>query len=472
MASCISASPPPSTLHCSFNQVKPSPPCPWQAMHSPTHRIDSWVEIGSTASSSSASIAPNSSRLRPISPTHDANPRARRRRLLRNAVSGPTPTLTSGPTDPQVVFTAETSSQEEYEESESESDRVLTSSNENLNIFRGSDVDGISPSSGATSSGPDTKSSASEGEENGTALGIGTDRSRHYTPPANAFTHPPSHLSSRRASHSAQTTQTHPALIEQRRYSSTSTARPYRSSRSPHNRSDTYPSRRGTHSPYSALAPTHRIDHDAVLRASLSTLLSCAAAVRGQPKSNTNTNAEPGPAPQNRHTTTANTVQPSTLRLVPDSGLRAARTDPPTTSTTSPTADLPAHSAPTNNKTDANQPPKPPSKRKASPSPSTKDRSSAPITSKSKKPRALSPTPANLPRSSSSSSTITNPRLLSFVLSASVVVILSALSFSAGYVLGRDTGRLEALRAAEIQEVGVRALGRGGRGLRRGLVRV
>jgi len=66
-----------------------------------------------------------------------------------------------------------------------------------------------------------------------------------------------------------------------------------------------------------------------------------------------------------------------------------------------------------------------------------------------------------------------SPILLTWVVSAGVVVLVSAISFSAGYVVGKETGRAEVLGevGSGVREAG-RACGRdaiegAGRGLRK-----
>jgi len=56
-----------------------------------------------------------------------------------------------------------------------------------------------------------------------------------------------------------------------------------------------------------------------------------------------------------------------------------------------------------------------------------------------------------------------SPTLLTWVVSAGVVVLVSALSFSAGYVVGREAGRAEAAAGVAEFGSGVRDAGRCGR---------
>lgn len=58
-----------------------------------------------------------------------------------------------------------------------------------------------------------------------------------------------------------------------------------------------------------------------------------------------------------------------------------------------------------------------------------------------------------------------SPTLFTWVVSAGVVVLVSAISFSAGYVTGKEAGHAEAL--GELREAGSCGIEGAGRGLRR-----
>lgn len=276
----------------------------------------------------------------------------------------------------------------------------MTSSNEAIDPNINSE--GISPVPASLASEETSSNNAEDDgdddDENSTALGVLTD-DPVFTPQPNAFSHPPQSYTTRHA----RSLETRTSYFPARRTS-------------PHRRpAHSYPSRsRNTHTPYNMIAPSHTADHDAALRASLSTLLSCAAAARGLPKRENSSTQQDSPRASNR-------VEPTTLRLVPESAI---------TGSTSPAA--PA------------LPPRPsvrhrPSatslsgssgkgKRKASRS---KDRNRA--DPQSKKRRAHSPN--REPQVS--------PTLMTWVVSAGVVVLFSAISFSAGYVIGKEVGRVE-----------------------------
>lgn len=279
--------------------------------------IDSWIEISSQPSSSSLSSAAQANRTANLE-----------ERLSRPFDIDPLPN-----NQPPRSTSAAGSSQDEYEESSSESDPVLSSSNED--IAREAD------------------------DDDRTALGTRPTQTV-FTPPANAFSHPPSI----------------------RRSSNTYFARPnstpssaIRTDRSQRARPHLQRERTSTGS--------YQPDHDAALRASLTTLLSCAAAVRPKDEKN------------QERATTRSVIQPTALRMVPESGIQRPRS------------------------------PKAVKRRSRE---SSKERHA-------KKVRATKTT-------LTSDDTI-SPTLASWMISAGVVLVFSAISFSAGYAWGKEVGRLE-----------------------------
>lgn len=367
-----------------------------------TTGVDSWIEISSQPSSSSLSSAADEIVTTGLRVEHDSN--TRRRRRLR-------PTA---PTHLNITSRAPsvggTSSQEEYDESESESDRVMTSSNEGLALPLNHRRDTL------RAAPPSTASDATDDEdENRTAINFPTSNESCFTPQPNAFSHPPAAQSNRNAS------QPVPGSYFP------SSGRPPPRANGRHSYPAHQPVRQQQHSPFDLLSPSHNVaaDNEAALRASLSTLLSCAAAARGLPKSGQQQPSNPSPRPA------PNRVEPTSLRLVPESALRnlspAAQhidepTFKPTIRRTSTSTTASAESRP-------NHIPTPKEKRKANARNSSKDRRAV------KKAR----------RSSSAEDLTISPTLLTWVVSAGVVVVLSALSFSAGYAIGKETGRMEAL---------------------------
>lgn len=320
---------------------------------------DSWIEVSSQPSSSSVSSATNddviTTGLRvPQARTPDSPADAlRRRRALLN--------------QPMRLYVRErasgASSQEEYEESESESDRVMTSSNEAL-----------PPRPLAHRAPSATSADEEEADEDESVTAVGSGSQDVFTPQPNAFSHPPSSLPTRSESYFSQ--------------------RP--GARTPAQRHSF--SARQTHNPLSAYSAAHQADHDAALRASLSTLLSCAAAARALPKSNHSPTA---PAPR-----ASSRIEPGTLRMVPESAMMGA----------------PRRSSSTSSEEKR--------KRKSTSRSSSRERA------KAQKRERL--TTATLDESQVS------PTLMTWVVSAGVLVLVSALTFSAGYTLGRDAGYIDA----------------------------
>ena len=336
---------------------------------------DSWIEIESQPSSSSlSSAAPDDIVTTGLRVQHGSHPRPSR----------PAPHFHTG----LAIRTGEGSSQDADGESESESDRVLTSSNEHLGPsplrfeLRRPSRNAHSGASSATTSEHEVDNRAND-DENATAVNAPQTSGRVFIPQPNAFTHPPPYQDSR-------------ALPGR--------PRPGRRPAARHESSQ--------HSPYSAVAPYHQADHDAALRASLSTLLSAAAAVRGLPKP-----SQSPPLPRDP----PGRVDPSSLRLVPESVAlgEGARTSleisPPSASPRATSASSAAEKE----------------KRRSGVSIGTRSRS---------KDRRI---PKKARRNGLQANDI-SPTLLTWVVSAGVVALVSALSFSAGYVVGREAGHAEA----------------------------
>lgn len=251
---------------------------------------------------------------------------------------------------------AGTSSQEEYDETESEEDRLLTSSTEQV----------VPPGQQHPTTIPPMDSDTDS--ENATALG---HPSPAFRPQPNAFSHPPNR----------------PPLTTR-----------HHSSRLPRD---------------------FQADNDAALRASLTTLLSCAAAARGLPRKDDNHHpsaaAAGGIGP--RGTTGAGvrpSSQPMNLRLVPESELMNEPSPRPTrTASNSSAPSGPASS---------------PEKTKASHAHAQ---------------RAVKKKRTTMETAPAAATQLISPTLLTWVVSAGVVVIFSVVGFGAGYVIGREVGRQE-----------------------------
>ncbi|KAF6804069.1 hypothetical protein CSOJ01_10457 [Colletotrichum sojae] len=349
---------------------------------------ESWVEISSQPSSSSLSsigdeIVTTGLRV-------GGSMAARRRRLHHQ------PVPRSFHVD-QTTIHAGTSSQEEYEESESEEDRLLTSSTENVQPS-------VRPPFPAQQAAQVESEDSDDSDEIATALGRVPD-DPVFRPQPNAFSHPPSTLN---RSHSAN------SAIHQHPHSSVRPSLSHRSQTRVHR------------SPPNFMSPAYQADNDAALRASLTTLLSCAAAARGLPKYK---DSEQQGAPA--HAGVGLSSQPVELRLMPESELMADR-PPPQPQGTSP-AKTPARSRTATSSTPS------------SPRSDGVDKHKRTSSSQTRSSRAT-----KKKKVAAGEDTLISPTLLTWVVSAGVVVLVSVVGFGAGYVIGREVGRQEALSAAGV----------------------
>lgn len=343
---------------------------------------ESWIEVSSQPSSSSLSSVGEEIVTTGLRIRHDSNAR-RRRRLRQHVTDNP---ARSGP------YNIDNDSVDEYEESEADSDRVLSSSNEALQpspLQQEWKPSGTHFTLSSASSDNAYTSAGEDEDENATAVGI-VSNEPCFTPQPNAFTHRPgSTPAARGPQESTQSYFTH---------------RPARNSTQRHSYSTT----REQHAPHNMIPPAYQADHDAALRASLSTLLSCAAAARGlSKKENTQSRQRSGQS---------NRVDTATIGLVPESAVFGDSQVP--SPSTRANADK--------------------SKRKAATTTATAQRSGSKERRVAKKANRTSTwTPATMDEVS--------PTLFTWVVSAGVVVLVSAISFSAGYVTGKEAGHAEAL---------------------------
>ncbi len=398
--------------------------------------LDSWVEIASQPSSSSLSSAADDIVTTGLHTHRD--PRRRRRRSLRSA----RPSNLHFTTRPQTGGT--TSSQEEYEESESESDRAMTSSGEALqaasHTFNGTD---ISPAQQSSASDDSVPEAVDDDDGDRTAINYPIHHDQCFTPQPNAFSRPPS-------SQIRHASQPVPGSYFPAQASTTRHSLP-----APRNANSS------SHMPQNILSPSYNAaaQHEEALRSSLTTLLSCAAAARGLPKSESKRQQTTTAAAQPR----SNRIEPLSLNLIPESQLPSrargpAASSPPTFH--EPTFKPTIRRDSTSTSTSSEQQRLRDTKRKAVRTSSRERRSL-------KKPR----------RSTSSEDLQVSPTLLTWVVSAGVVVFLSALSFSAGYSLGKEAGRIEAGDFLITDDAPMRAMscareaGRSSMGLKRSLAR-
>ncbi|KAI9681609.1 MAG: hypothetical protein M1829_000806 [Trizodia sp. TS-e1964] len=351
--------PAPSALH--LNRRPGASPVDQGLGDQNSDQKESWVEISSQPSSSSLSSASIDELYTELSST---NPllNSRRRRRKRRSQSG----NEASRAKPLITPSTTGSSQEEYDESESEEDHLVTTltgtHHAQLHDDSAEELE-RSPSSYAAPSATNS-----------------------FTPQPNAFSHPPpSRLGYRQvnASQPSSHTQRRPSYTRPRAMQPT---------------------------PNSIYSNLDQADHDAALRASLSTLLSCAAAARALPKE----------SERNRVTTTPsnyNRIEPGTMRIIPESMI--ASMDP---ENLSPLQRL--DSPPSLAKDELKGP---------RPFPSGASKSSKDYRAAAKK-----------ARSAWSLDEVLSPTLLTWVVSAGVVVLVSAISFSAGYAIGKEVGKAEA----------------------------
>ncbi|KAJ4164286.1 hypothetical protein LMH87_005963 [Akanthomyces muscarius] len=335
---------------------------------------ESWVELSSQPSSSSLSSVDNE--IVTTGLQVGASPFQRRRRLHPSARSLP-------PQQQTVIHATGASSQDEEDESDSDEDQVMSSSAENIHSSE------KEPSEGSDDESDDG--------DNATTLGRNSDAAPVFRPHPNAFTHPP-------------------AGLAQRSYSTSSAEQPH-----PHSsfRRSSYPHRSQARGHRGAapnfMSPSVREDNDAALRASLTTLLSCAAAARGLPKNKEETDAQ-----RTTRTGVAPSNQPMELRFIPESELAGEDKQ-------AEEADGPAAAAAARRRRPSSGAVSPKSKRSESAG------RGGPRAAKKKRTSAVSAEDALL-----------SPTVLSWVVSAGVVVLVSVVGFGAGYVIGREVGREEA----------------------------
>ncbi|KAI1409729.1 hypothetical protein F5Y13DRAFT_87419 [Hypoxylon sp. FL1857] len=347
---------------------------------------ESWVEVSSHPSSSSVSSIGDeivTTGLQVGSSYH-----ARRRRRLHPQYYARSDAQQPTPVSSQTGQTGASSSQEEYDESESEEDHVLTSSTENVASPQAARS---TPLRQVVQAQP-VESDSSDDDEDDRATALGKRPSEPFQPQPNAFSHPPSHLTHRHSTSSTIPQHQHRPSFSQR--------------------SQTRVDRRAPN----FMSPNSQADNDAALRASLTTLLSCAAAAGKRSKD--------GDKEMGERSAPAAGNQPVELRFVPESELMApspppaqargatqsARTSPPATTTRDPAVEK--------------------VKRAATP------------TSGAKSPRATKKKRTNV---ASGDDALISPTLLTWVVSAGVVVLVSVVGFGAGYVIGREVGRQETL---------------------------
>ena len=361
---------------------------------------ESWVEISSQPSSSSLSSIDNEIittglRVQPLD----------LRRHRRNTTQRATRT-------PQAVARA-ASSQDEYDESSSEEDNVLTGTTDGIHLRTGNGGR-LSPRQAMSGLGrlvadsvrfpsPSKDDDEEEDEdEEGTALGI--------TQPEAMFTPQPRRL----GEGTEVTTQgTYRETQRDSYFPPNSHAQRFRES-------------------------SHRAANDAALRASLTTLLSCAQAARSLPKPYN------GPPPVQRG---GNELEQ--FRILPESQLPGVATGAPVTTTQAQTSPRPSNSTrPRSSATaSADEKEKAKEKRKST-TPSSKP--------KKKRPSTHVHSTENGAQVHQVLTHTVSPTLLTWIVSAGVVVFVSVVGFGAGYAMGFEAGKEEGKLLVCGREVPVR----------------
>ncbi|KAK4101647.1 hypothetical protein N658DRAFT_496072 [Parathielavia hyrcaniae] len=416
---------------------------------------ESWVEVSSQPSSSSLSSIGDEIVTTGLRVGHPSYPTRRRRPQQQQ------PMPASFIVGHSATQGGATSSQEEYDETESEEDRVLTSSTEAIhpsaNLLRNQTT--------VRASAVGNTDSDSDDDENATALGRPSN-SPVFRPQPNAFSHPPSHLNHRHSTSAVPSYHHH-----------SSPSRPAMQGRA-HTRSH-----RG---PPNYMSPAYQADNDAALRASLTTLLSCAAAARGIPKEDDRRGAA-GVVPSS---------QPMELRLVPESELMADTPPPPAPTSAGPAAAAASKggankplaqqartasnssapsAAPSSSSGRSQQqqqdhqtqnPPTTHHPEKTKRAAATQSRQPARAAKKKRtsEPIITSVTETDHNNPSQQAFFTVSPTLLTWVVSAGVVVLVSVVGFGAGYVIGREVGRQEGVVSSSLSTGGGGGGGGGGLG--------
>ncbi|PSR99357.1 hypothetical protein BD289DRAFT_479494 [Coniella lustricola] len=319
-----------------------------------------------------------------------------------------------------------TSSQDEYDETESEEDGVITSSTENVAPTRpGHDAAGYLQRS-QTALGPGAPlllSDSDDDDDDGTALGRPSP-TQSFRPRPNAFSHPPAHLN-------------------QRSYSTNAAIPPPTTTHNhPYDR-PSWPTHRSHNRPRPDFRnPSYQADRDEALRASLTTLLSCAAAAKSLPGRRANIATSPCAGEPMIGTGLGSSTQPMELRLVQESelgheaspllcpgGLKQHNPHQPISR--QPTVRT------SSNSSAQSQPASISSREEKGKRPAATGQARMQRAAKKKR-TSVSPVDDN---------TVTwiSPATLTWVLGTGVVLLVSVVGFGAGFVVGREIGRQDIL---------------------------
>lgn len=370
-------------------------------------RSESWIELASQPSTSSLSSLGDEIVTTGLRVGSNSLLPQRRRRLPQHSHNHMPSTYIVSHASAQ----ADASSQEEYDETESEEDGLMSSSAEQITPL---------PKQETTTTAAASQSEDDD-DENSTALGVRrSSTSTTFRPQPNVFSHPPSHLQRNATSPSVPQ---HPPARRPSMSHRSHTARP-----------------RGPH----FMSPSYQADNDEDLRASLTTLLSCARAA-GLRKSEEEFGArmQQRPAAQ----------QPTGLRIVSENELIDEPSPPGPSSSHQPKPSsqqqtnlrVPPHLQPVRTasnssapsvpeSTSSHEPPTPQPEKVSSKRPPELKSSRA-----AKKKRTASPTRVS---DGSMSGTLISPTVLTWVVSAGVLVLVVGFG-AASFVIGREVGRQE-----------------------------
>ncbi|KAF3762330.1 hypothetical protein M406DRAFT_341564 [Cryphonectria parasitica EP155] len=384
---------------------------------------ESWVEIASQPSSSSLSSISDDIVTTGLRVGNQSYPPRRRRLQHHYHQSVVQQQAPQSYVVDHATARSGTSSQEEYDETESEEDRLMTSSTENMDTRPGLGLAGLQRSQTAIGPGASADLSDSEEDDDGTALGRPSP-SQSFRPQPNAFSHPPAHLSQRSYS-------TNAAIPPPPHYLH---GRPSPASHRSHNRAR--PDFRN---------PSYQADRDEALRASLTTLLSCAAAAKNLP--GRRGHAANGPSSSGEPIMGAGvgpSTQPMELRLVPESELGNNETSSPLMGPAAQKV-APGSRQPTtrtsSNSSAQSQPLSVSSKQE-------KGKRVASTTGQPRSQRAAKKKRTSVSAVDESTVTWISPTTLTWVLGTGVVLLVSVVGFGAGFVVGREVGRQDILSSA------------------------
>lgn len=390
--------------------------CPARSDSTPQRQLgltaaaESWVEIASQPSSSSLSSIGDEIVTTGLHVGNQSHP-PRRRRLQQHYHQSVQQQTHQSYVVNHAAAQAGTSSQEEYDETESEDDHLMTSSTENVNKQPPTTA-GLRRSQ--TAIAPDADSSESEDDDEGTALGRPSP-TEGFRPQPNAFSHPPTHWNQRSHSTNSAIPLHHPG------------SRPSPASHRSHNRVRN-----------DFRSPSYQADRDEALRASLTTLLSCAAAAKSLPGRRGNNGASPSSGEPVMGAGVGPSTQPMELRLVPESELGHESSPPggPTAPKLSPRSRQPTTRT-TSNSSAQSQPMSFSSK-------DEKGKRTA-AAGQTKPQRATKKKRTSVSAVDDNTVTWISPATLTWVLGTGVVLLVSVVGFGAGFVVGREVGRQDIL---------------------------